>query len=276
MDFLQREIEMALKQKRMKQLDMFKCLPDEIVGKIALRLRAKSCGAMKLLYAKEDIATELFIQRIGKSQIISTVQSDPNQVVERGGVFGEDAFLSRHRRDTVICQTWSEYYVLDVRDISDVLQQNYNPTEAVQKWQDIKSLVRDRMTGKSERTHFFVKFDTIRDFERYLPTEAAEDMVTDDAPDNHKNGPSILNSKLMRGNSNKSNFSASGLSKKSNHRHDEYEKRLQVEAEIEEMQAFDRTDAENRRSMAHITSLFNSISKGMNREPSVVRDRKVV
>ena len=298
-NFLQRAIEKELQQKRMKNLDMFEhILPDEIVGKIALRLRAKSCGEKEAIYEENDIATELYFQRTGKSQIIentagSSSLSASHQIIERGGVFGEDAFLSRYRNHSVLCLTWSEYFVLDIRDISDVLQQNYNPKEASAKWREIIKVVRDRMNGKSKpsklpkgdhqmRTNFFVKYDTIRDFEQYLP---AEDMVTDPHSLHHTstatklnqlNHTSTVNSKLMKRGSGRSitGFTAGhGHGSKKSREHDEYEKRLQVEAEQQQIE--DRTNAESQKSMAHVMSLFNK-KVGMSRESSVVRDRKVV
>jgi len=257
---LQIEIEKHLKRTRLRKLNIFKDLPTSITGQIALRMTAKSCGAGKPLFRQGDIGKELFIQRTGTSNLIAAMSSRP---IQRGDVIATHSTRRCHWLYTVRCETWSEFYVLKVRDIEEVLRANYGEHEAQQKWVRIKHMIHDSMPSHtrggtfqmSEEHHtiaeskcsrnLFVKFDTIRecaDFEEYVP---AEDRTTPECRDVLKVSPTKMK------------------------QYEEYERKVLEEAEEEE--ALERQTSDKHKSMAHILKLF-----GNQREQSHVRNEKVV
>eukprot|EP01083_Nonionella_stella_P174702 606425_1 len=246
-NYLQKEIEKHLKRSRLRDLDIFKSLPDEITGQIALKLRSKSCGIGKILYNKGDIGKEVFIQRTGKSELIN--DDGTIRECQRGDVIGEDAILSTQRVNTVRCLTWSEFYVLHTNDILDVLNDNYDAIQTKQKWLSIQNIIRMPGSGSQQtltdaNCRHFVKFNTVKDFEEYVPMEAREVPV-----------PNVISAHTQK-----------------TAQHEEYERKLEIENEAEETQCKQKQKHEHK-SMNYILNMFGN---AIERENSHIRNVKVV
>eukprot|EP00483_Globobulimina_turgida_P012150 UN12172 len=146
--------------------------------------------------------------------------------------------------DTVRCLTWSEFYVLDIDDIVEVLKENYNSLEAKQKWKSIQEMIRG--SGTKHGHDHFVKFSTLRNFEEYIPMEARDC----ESPKNLF----VANVKLK------------------NAKYEEYERNLERENEAEDKKYCSDSNNDNK-SMMHIMSMFGHMTE---RENSHVRNVKVV
>lgn len=228
-NYLQKQIERYLAAKVLKELDIFEALDKDIIGQIALRLKSKSVGAEQWLYKSGEIGKEMYIQRTGRSKLVSKQNNgEPNRyrMLKRGDVVGENAILSRTRTDTVICLEWSEFYVLDVNDITKVLKDNYDMVTARKHWVNIKKTITKSITDSNyfkasaeisadypwdKPYHRHVRFKTLdmQDYETFV-----DPRMCDGEPSMHK---SFINSD----NNNK------------NKTYSEYEHDLEVEEETE-------------------------------------------
>jgi len=256
--FLQKDIEKYLREKRLKDLDIFKYLPDKIVGKIALKLTTFSCGANKYLCRKNEIANTLFIQRTGESGT-----EDDKQIYRRGDVIGEDAILCRKRITTVMCRTYSEFYVLDIADILNTLKSHYKLKPFRKHWSKIRKIIaesspnlrkhRRRSIGMLNRhPHRHVHLETVRNFENpYIPKTAKDD---DDLE--HSQHSTVSQTDLEHGG--KSSYEL-------------YENELLKEEENEKNnEKVEHQQNEDHKKLTYIMGIFDRV-----REESQLRDEKI-
>ena len=82
------------------------------------------------LFESGNIGKELFIQRTGSSKLYHNGKTNDYRILKRGDVCGENIILSRKRVNTLQCITWSEFYILNISDIVQVLKNNYDPKTA--------------------------------------------------------------------------------------------------------------------------------------------------
>eukprot|EP01083_Nonionella_stella_P217282 780205_1 len=146
---LQLQIEYYLSSRLLKQIRIFASLNDSILGQIALKIRSISCNATHTLYHKGERAKELYIQRTGLSELNCHDSRKENVTLERGHVFGEDAFVSPKRSTSVSCQTWCEFYVIPIADVIHILQNEY-PKTYLKKVKKIIDAVRAQMQLQSK------------------------------------------------------------------------------------------------------------------------------
>ena len=140
-NYLQKDIQQYLAASVLNGLDLFQYLPPSIIGQIALKLKSKSCNVGHQLFESGDIGKSLYIQRTGRSKLYIG-DSGNYRILKRGQVCGENVILSRERVNTLRCETWSEFYVLDIDQIIGVLLDNFDAATAKREWNRIKSIVR--------------------------------------------------------------------------------------------------------------------------------------
>ena len=138
---IQKEVWHHLALNQLQGMDIFKKLERDIVGQIALRMTRKSVGEKQKLFQRGDIGRELYIQRAGRSEIIYG-QTSVTRKLGRGDVVGEESLFCRIREDTVRCLAWSEFFVLDIEEIFNVLVLNYGPKLAKRKWDKMRDTIR--------------------------------------------------------------------------------------------------------------------------------------
>lgn len=127
-------------------MDIFQSLSPSIIGQIALKLKSKSVNTGQFVFRAGEIGNKLYIQRTGKSHLFyGGINTQYFRTLKRGDVCGENVIINRKRLNSLKCQTWSEYYVLSIADIIHVLQCNFDPWTAQQKWEKIKAIVRCTM-----------------------------------------------------------------------------------------------------------------------------------
>eukprot|EP01084_Bolivina_argentea_P085628 154778_1 len=145
-NYLQNQISEHLATTQLKELDIFESLPANIIGQIALKLKSVSVGENQFVYKAGDMGKVLYIQRTGKSRLIPNgviKYGDTWRHLQRGDVVGENCILSRRRQHSVICLMWSEFYVLDIYDIVDVLKDNFGLNDAQNEWNKIKTVIKN-------------------------------------------------------------------------------------------------------------------------------------
>ena len=151
---LQLQINYYLSQHIIKQIDIFGSLNnDSLLGQIALKIRSISCNENHKLYHKGSRAKEIYIQRTGCSILNYHDNTKKNRILRRGNVFGELALISPKRKTTVTCQTFSEFYVLSISDIVDILQREY-PKNYLKKWQKMVNTIKDNKSNKIRKVDF--------------------------------------------------------------------------------------------------------------------------
>ena len=83
-----------------------------------------SCNEGYKLFNTHDFGNEMYIQRSGQS-VLTKEGSPREQTLRRGDVCGEESLLYKTRQYSLTCQTWSEFYVINCKDIWTILQQQY-------------------------------------------------------------------------------------------------------------------------------------------------------
>eukprot|EP01083_Nonionella_stella_P084474 233852_1 len=145
---LQKNVQNYLATSILCGLDIFKSLSQPIIGQIALKLKSKSVNTGHHLFVTGDCGKEMYIQRTGISKLKYAGSSHNYVELKRGDVCGQNAIISQKRTSTVQCETWSEFYVLDIADVQQVLQRNYPISTAKKKWNQIKHRVQNVRHGK--------------------------------------------------------------------------------------------------------------------------------
>ena len=194
-NYLKKSIEQYLAMSVLKELDIFESLPASIVGQIALRLKAKSVGGEQILYEKGEIGRELYIQRTGKSKLTfdgnNALSPNKYRILKRGDVCGENAILDRKRMCTVVCISWSEFYVLDINDIIDVLKINYDIKTAREEWIKIKNTIKNTF----EDSKYFRSSAELSDWNDGAPFHRHVRFKTVDIPFDSFVDPRFVNEK---------------------------------------------------------------------------------
>eukprot|EP01084_Bolivina_argentea_P294139 506035_1 len=145
--FLQKEVQRHISNHHLKlsEIDLFKDLPQEIIGQISLTMNSISCNMGQYLYKTGDIAQCLYLQRTGNAQLkYANGLKKHMRLLKRGDIVGEQALLYGKRKYSVICTTWSEFYVLRVEDIKRVFLENFKPKRFKKEWKQIRHLVNDK------------------------------------------------------------------------------------------------------------------------------------
>jgi len=89
--------------------------------------------------------------------------------LKRGDVIGERAIISPKRKNTVICSTFSEFYILSVQDIITILQTEY-PTTWTKRWRKMVKELKESMKIDKKRIRS-VDFDKHKS-DQPLPTKS--------------------------------------------------------------------------------------------------------
>eukprot|EP01083_Nonionella_stella_P082929 229099_1 len=148
--FLQNDIHLHIAKRTLSSLDLFEDLPSEIVGQIALRMYSISCNVGQRLFNKNDIAKCLYIQRTGRAVLIES-----NRILNRGDVIGENAIIYGKRKYSVECQTWAEFFVLNVSDIKQIFYRNFKPNRFKKEWKKLRDITRSQLRSNQNRKCFF-------------------------------------------------------------------------------------------------------------------------
>jgi len=146
--FLQREIRERVGLRLLAELDLFRDLPKEVIGQIALEMQSVSCNRGKYLFRRGDVAKHLYIQRTGEAKLHYFSDKAPRDL-RRGDVVGERALVSGRRRYCVVASMWAEFWALNVDDIQRVLQRNFKHRRFYYEWIRIKQMVKERKMGSS-------------------------------------------------------------------------------------------------------------------------------
>eukprot|EP01083_Nonionella_stella_P290192 987500_1 len=190
--YLAMDVSLYISRKYLENLDFFgnDFIDPYIRGLIALKIKSISCNKGYKLFVKGDVAEKLYIQRIGKSNHFIYDANNPKKKpvkkkVSRGDVVGEYALVLKKRESTLVCETWCEFYVLDVADIKEVLEQHYQNIWN-KKWQNICKFIkkeylkpirkRKRRKALLRNNPFLPSFRSSGDLE----TDAASDTTTYD------------------------------------------------------------------------------------------------
>ena len=169
---LQHEVERQLGETVLAQLDFFDSFRKspgsmQTLGQIAYKMRAVSCNEGYCIFKRGDRAKEIYIQRTGTS--ILDFHDGQRATLGRGDVVGERAVFSQVRKCTVVCSTFSEFYILPIQEVVQVLMTEY-PTSFTRRW---KAIV-DDLKASNER--FGERYVRSIDFSK------AADLEMDDEP----------------------------------------------------------------------------------------------
>eukprot|EP01083_Nonionella_stella_P029364 80845_1 len=139
--YLQHDIHSYVAKQFLLQLKIFQNeyihLSNFIIGLIAVQCKSISCNQSYKLYDVGDIAKEFYIQRTGQS-LMYDKKGHLVRELTRGSVCGEySGFLFKKRKVKIQCQTWSEFYSINVDDIRQTLDMYY-PKSSHSKWNAIK------------------------------------------------------------------------------------------------------------------------------------------
>eukprot|EP01083_Nonionella_stella_P131742 400458_1 len=153
--YLQMDVSFYVARRLLNSLDFLdnKIVDPVIRGSIAMKMKSISCNNGYKLFQKGDIAQQIYIQRTG---IATQVSKDTNrrsgyQKVQlgRGDVCGEYSLFLKRRSSTVICDTWCEFYVIDLSDIKDALRQHYE-SNWQNKWDKMLKFVKKSYDNRSK------------------------------------------------------------------------------------------------------------------------------
>eukprot|EP01084_Bolivina_argentea_P034560 63993_1 len=132
--YLYKMVAKQLAQRVVEKITFFKPLRSDVRGLIALKTKSISCNAGYKLYKKGDKYNKIYIQRTGHSLLSFHDGSGQKMIKRRGDVFGEDALCSYLSPDfngqnrsisTLQCKTWSEFYVIQITDVIDILKSEF-------------------------------------------------------------------------------------------------------------------------------------------------------
>eukprot|EP01084_Bolivina_argentea_P127349 225237_1 len=149
--FLQRQVNQQIAQRSLSKMDLFKSLPAEIIGQIALTMYSISCNAEKYLFTRGDVAKCMYLQRTGEARL--RYCNGPSRQLRRGDVIGERALISGKRRYDVICLRWSEFFVLHIDSIKEIFRRSFKPKRFKYEWNEIRKKVKmsETRNTKSQR-----------------------------------------------------------------------------------------------------------------------------
>eukprot|EP01084_Bolivina_argentea_P042591 78536_1 len=118
---------------------LFEDLDEHVRGLMGLKIKAISCNTDHSVFKPGDIANKVYIQRTGESTLENHQHNEIHQF-KRGDVCGESAIIDHQSKRTskLKCATWSEFYVLHVEDILEILKNEY-PENWQQKLEQIKN-----------------------------------------------------------------------------------------------------------------------------------------
>eukprot|EP01083_Nonionella_stella_P031776 86987_1 len=139
--FLQRKVNTGVAERYLSKMDLFKHLPPEVIGQIALTMHSVSCNANRYLYNRGDVALCIYIQRTGEAKLRYS-DGTSSRRLHRGDVLGERALISGKRRDAVKVIVWSEFFVLDIESIRNVFRNNFKPKRFKHEWNALKRKVK--------------------------------------------------------------------------------------------------------------------------------------
>lgn len=174
--YLQNDIHSFLAQTILMQIDIFKSFKKspQILGQISLKMRSISCNENYCLYKKGDRAKEIYIQRTGESSL--DYHDGSSRRLKRGDVIGERSIISPKRKSTVICDTFSEFYILSVQDIVTILQTEY-PTTWTKRWRKIVKELKESMKRNKKQIRT-VDFDKHKTDSHHIKTRSNDENNT--------------------------------------------------------------------------------------------------
>jgi len=143
--YLQKDIHSFLAQTVLLQIDFFKQFKSSLLGQIALKMRSVSCNENYCLFQKGERAHYIYVQRTGESTI--NYHDGWTRTMKRGDVIGENAVLSPKRKTTVVCDTFSEFYILGVQDIIAALTNEY-PQTWPKRWSKMVKRLKEANKGR--------------------------------------------------------------------------------------------------------------------------------
>jgi len=153
---LQHEVERQLGDSVLCQLDFFKSFTRstgslQTLGQIAFKMRSISCNAGFCIFRRGDKAKEIYFQRTGRS--LMDFHDGSTKLMGRGDVFGENAIFSQKRKRTVVCSTFSEFWILPIREMAQLLMIEY-PATFARRW---KVMVRDLVASNERFGRHYVR-----------------------------------------------------------------------------------------------------------------------
>ena len=114
--------------KMLSQFELFDELDYETIGLISLKMRYISCNQGYTIFNKNEIGSEIYIQRSGES-LLCDGSGNRMDKFERGDVFGEESMILNSKRNySVKCNTWCEFYVINCHDIREIIKKQYPKT----------------------------------------------------------------------------------------------------------------------------------------------------
>eukprot|EP01083_Nonionella_stella_P078910 216228_1 len=172
---LQHDIHNSVAKQFLMHLKMFHHLSDYVIGLIAVKCKSISCNQGYRLYEIDDIAKEFYIQRTGKSSMYNK-KGQKIQQLSRGSVCGEySSFLFKKRTTKLECDTWSEFYSINIDDIRQILDVYY-PKSSVSKWKAIQHHLRE---AYADNVNHSVHFDGFHRELCSLPEESVHLFETE-------------------------------------------------------------------------------------------------
>lgn len=147
---LRDKVESEVSGKAISKIDFFDGIPQHIMGNINITLKKIACNENTVLYSEGHRSTTMYLLRIGCAVLFYGKDSQNYEkkvrILKRGDICGETCLVSEKRLNTLRCETWCEFYVLQKEDIHDILFDHYDADIADEWWQNIKQTVQKNMT----------------------------------------------------------------------------------------------------------------------------------
>ena len=152
--FLQREVSQNMALKYTNDMFIFQDLHSYVRGILSLKLKRICVNAGFDVYKYGHYAKEIYLQTTGMAMACFPSKTETNKPVlkklKRGSVFGEECFLVPKRVSTIKCITFCEFYLMDIDDIKEVLQE-YFPTNDT--WNKMMKLILMRVKELQSKFH---------------------------------------------------------------------------------------------------------------------------
>eukprot|EP01083_Nonionella_stella_P166019 553824_1 len=181
--YLQNKIKRQLARRTLIQSEFFKTLPRQVIGHLVLKSKSVACNAGYCLFEKNENASELYVCTNGECTL-THAREEKQYIVKRGDMVGEYCLAEDKRRYTLICNTWSEFWVITKQDIYDCIESYYGKEKAMAKWTELVA----KLSGKRKRRklslandeHFDLEYDTSMVHQlssRHLPSLDISDTI---------------------------------------------------------------------------------------------------
>eukprot|EP01084_Bolivina_argentea_P146242 256137_1 len=153
--YLKYDVNLNIAEQFLNELEIFNNnnfqLEPFIIGQIALKMKSISCNQGYTLYHIGDASNEFYIQRTGVSSLID--KNNRKKKLHRGDICGEyESFLHKKRQHKVVCNTWSEFYVIQISDMIQILNHYCTPKQTKIKWNNLQKYIQNAASQKVKHT----------------------------------------------------------------------------------------------------------------------------